>query len=310
MKYFTHLVCSGSAIRSLCLLGIIRYIYFNKLDHHIKNVAGTSMGAFFCLAFALKIPIDKLEEIIIKTINNQDVKYISSAKLLNLFTDLGINDSKLYLLGIKEYIKEKYDMDDITFIQLSKLTGVNVYVSTTKINDGKNYIFNVNDTPNVSVIDAVAASMCIPVISKPVKIDNLYYVDGCITNNLPFDVFDNINQDDILCVAIYVKDDYTVSVIDDTDDNINFLMYYKQISNIIYSNSLQYTYIKRIEKFKNPLIITKSHFKTFYNIEITNNELVFNINQIDIENLILQGFTDISAYMKTFEINDNDDNKD
>ena len=51
MKYFTHLVCSGSAIRSLCLLGMFRYIYFNKLEEHIKNVAGTSMGAFFCLAF-------------------------------------------------------------------------------------------------------------------------------------------------------------------------------------------------------------------------------------------------------------------
>ena len=39
------------------------------------------------------------------------------------------------------------------------------------------------------------------------------------------------------------------------------------------------------------------------------NELVFNINQIDIENLILQGFTDISEYMKTFEINDDNEIK-
>ena len=260
MKYFTHLVCSGSAIRSLCLLGIFRYIYFNKLEEHIKNAAGTSMGAFFCLAFALKIPIDRLENIIIKSINNPDIKYVSSSKLLNLFTDLGINDSKLYLLGIREYIKEKYDMDDITFIELSKLTGVNVFVSTTKINNGKNYIFNVNDTPNISVIDAVAASMCIPIISKPVNIDGTYYVDGCITNNLPFDVFENINQDNILCIAVYVKDDYEVTELVEPTENINFFMYYKQISNIIYANSLQYTYINRVSKFKNPLKFTSIIF--------------------------------------------------
>ena len=303
MKYFTHLVCSGSAIRSFCLLGMFRYIYFNKLEDHIKNAAGTSMGAFFCLAFALKIPIDRLEDIIIKSINNPDIKYVSSANLLNLFTDLGINDSKLYLIGIKEYIKEKYDMDDITFIQLSKLTGVNVFISTTKINDGSNYIFNVNDTPNISVIDAVAASMCIPIISKPVKIDNCFYVDGCITNNLPFDVFDNINHDNILCIAVYVNDDYEVTELIEPADEINFFMYYKQISNIIYANSLHYTYINRVSKFKNPLIVTKSHFKTFYNIQITNNKLVFNINETDIQNLILQGYKDISEYMKTIDDN-------
>ena len=307
MKYFTHLVCSGSAIRSLCLLGILRYIYFNKLEHHIKNASGTSMGAFFCLAFALKIPIDRLEEIVLKSINNPDVRFVSTSKILNIITDLGINDSKLYLSGIKEYIKEKYDMDDITFIELSKLTGVNVYVSTTKINDGANYIFNVNDTPNISVLDAIAASMCIPLISKPVKIDDNYYVDGCITNNLPFNVFDNINHDDILCVAVYIEDDYSVTELIKSTDDLNFFMYYKQVFSIIYANSIQTTYIKRIKSFKNPLIITKSHFKTFYNIAITNNSLEFNITQNDIENLILQGFTDITEYMKSFDNNDKND---
>ena len=309
MKYFTHLVCSGSAIRSLCLLGILRYIYFNKLDHHIKNASGTSMGAFFCLAFALKIPIDRLEEIVIKSISNPEIRHISSSKILNIFTELGINDSKLYLSGIKDYIKEKYDMDDITFIELSKLTGVNVYVSTTKINDGCNFFFNVNDTPNISVLDAVAASMCIPLISKPVKIDDNYYVDGCITNNLPFDIFDNINHDDILCIAVYIEDDYTVTELIKSSDDLNFFMYYKQIFSIIYANSIETSYIKRLEGFKNPLKITKSHFKTFYNFEITNNSVEFNINQTDIENLILQGFTDITEYMKSFDnIDKNDDN--
>ena len=166
------------------------------------------MGSFFCLAFALKIPIDELETMIIKLIHKPEIVSISSENFLNLFTDLGFNDSKLYLSGIKEYLKKKYDIEDITFIELSKLTGVNVYVSTTKINNGKNFIFNVNDTPNVSVLDAVAASMCIPMISQPIKIDDNYYIDGCLTNNLPYEIFNNINQDDILNVAIFIKEDY------------------------------------------------------------------------------------------------------
>uniref|UniRef100_A0A6C0ENE0 PNPLA domain-containing protein n=1 Tax=viral metagenome TaxID=1070528 RepID=A0A6C0ENE0_9ZZZZ len=302
MKYFTHLVFSGSALRSFCLLGVLRYIYFNKMEDYIKNAAGTSMGSFFCLAFALKIPIDELEEMIITLINIPEVISVSSDDFINLFTDLGFNSSKLYLSGIKKFLKKKYDIEDITFIELSKLTGVNVFVSVTKINTGKNFIFNVNDTPNVSVLDAVAASMCIPLLSQPVKIDDNYYVDGCLTNNLPYEIFNNINQDDILNVAIYIKKDYEVTDIIKTDEELNFFNYYKQICSIIYSNSLHCSYISKLPNFKNPLLISDSPFTSFYNIKVSDDSIAFNIKDDDVQNLILQGFRDISNYMKQFEI--------
>ena len=300
MKHFTHLVCSGSALRSLCLLGVLRYIYFNKMENYIKNAAGTSMGAFFCLVFALKIPVDKLEEILLDTIKIAST--ISSSSILNIFTELGFNDANNYLVGIKKYIKEKYSMDDITFIELSKMTGVNIYVSTTRINDGKNIIFNVNDYPNVSVLDAIAASMSIPTITKPIKIDKYIYVDGCISNNLPYNVFNEVNQDNILNIAVHVKTDYQISNLLDKEDDINFFEYYKQITSIIYANSLYYTYLSKIEKFKNPLLITESPITTFYNLKINENEIKFNICKDDIDNLTLQGFTDMSNYMKQFLI--------
>jgi predicted acylesterase/phospholipase RssA len=302
MKYFTHLVFSGSALRSFCLLGVLRYIYFNKMEDYIKNAAGTSMGSFFCLAFALKIPIDELEEMIITLINIPEVISVSSDDFINLFTDLGFNNSKLYLSGIKKFLKKKYDIEDITFIELSKLTGVNVFVSVTKINTGKNFIFNVNDTPNVSVLDAVAASMCIPLLSQPVKIDDNYYIDGCLTNNLPYEIFNNINQDDILNVAIYIKKDYEVTDIIKTDEELNFFNYYKQICSIIYSNSLHCSYISKLPNFKNPLLISDSPFTSFYNIKVSDDSIAFNIKDDDVQNLILQGFRDISNYMKQFEI--------
>jgi len=272
------------------------------MEDYIKNAAGTSMGSFFCLAFALKIPIDELEEMIITLINIPEVISVSSDDFINLFTDLGFNSSKLYLSGIKKFLKKKYDIEDITFIELSKLTGVNVFVSVTKINTGKNFIFNVNDTPNVSVLDAVAASMCIPLLSQPVKIDDNYYVDGCLTNNLPYEIFNNINQDDILNVAIYIKKDYEVTDIIKTDEELNFFNYYKQICSIIYSNSLHCSYISKLPNFKNPLLISDSPFTSFYNIKVSDDSIAFNIKDDDVQNLILQGFRDISNYMKQFEI--------
>ena len=86
------------------------------------------------------------------------------------------------------------------------------------------------------------------------------------------------------------------------DSELNFMIYYKQIISIIYSNSLHNCYISKIPEFKNPLIINESPFKSFYNLEYTDTDICFNIHEDDIENLILQGFKDISNYMKQFEI--------
>jgi len=309
MKYFTHLVFSGNAIRSICLLGILRYIYFNKMENFIKNAAGTSMGSFFCLAFALKIPVDELETIIIKTIKNESLTIIPTKKIIDCFMNLGFNDPRMYLEGVREYVKNKYNMDDITFMELSKLTGVNIYVSTTRVNDASNFIFNVNDTPNISVFDAIAASMCIPIISKPVKINNNYYIDGCISNNLPYNIFENINHEDILCVAVFVKADYDFIVIPETkdDEEINIMVYIKQLFNILYFNSFKHTFIDKIEKFKNPLLISNSHFTSSLNFEIMKNDLKFNISEDDIQTLILQGFKDMSEYMKKLIIEEASD---
>ena len=65
---------------------------------------------------------------------------------------------------------------------------------------------------------------------------------------------------------------------------------------------MDYTYISRLEKFKNPLLITESPITTFYKLKINDNEIKFNILKDDIDNLTLQGFTDMSNYMKQFLI--------
>ena len=59
---------------------------------------------------------------------------------------------------------------------------------------------------------------------------------------------------------------------------------------------------KKLPNFKNPLLISDSPFTSFYNIKFSDDSIAFNIKDDDIQNLILQGFRDISIYMKQFEI--------
>ena len=135
MKQITHLVFAGNALRSLCICGILRYIYCYKMDTNIRDVAATSMGAFFSLAYALKIPIERLEKIIYKTMK-ADITKIYPNNFINLINNYGFNNSLDYLTEMREYIKEVYNQDDITFLDLTKKTGVNLYISVSEINTG------------------------------------------------------------------------------------------------------------------------------------------------------------------------------
>jgi len=301
MKQITHLVFGGNALRTLCLCGILRYLYFYDMDKNIRDVAGTSMGAFFAFAFALKIPIDKLEKYIYKVCNNPKLTKINCSSFLNIIDTYGFGSSLDYLDVIKEYIKEIYDQDDLTFLELSKKTGVNLYVSTTRVNDGKNIIFNVNDTPNISVIEAVAASMCVPIISKPIIIDGYNYIDGYLTNNFPIDYFDHINKDNILGVAVNLEKDYNKVIIKQNEE-IPFTTYIYSIMYMFYNNTYKLCYYNKFSNYPNFLIIKNSPIRSIFDPIINENEncIDFSISEDDINNLFLQGFKEINDYMNLY----------
>jgi predicted acylesterase/phospholipase RssA len=299
MKKITHLVFAGNALRTLCLGGILRYIYFYKMDNDIRNVSGTSMGAFFALAFALKIPIETLETYLYDLCKQKSLINFKPSSFINILNDYGLNSSIDYLSKFKEYVKEKYQQDDITFIELSKKTGVNLFVSTTNINNGTNVMFNVNDTPNISVFEAVAASMCVPVLSKPVIIDGFYYVDGYLTNNFPYEVFDNIDKNNILGVVVKVDNDYCFSEeYNKKNYELSFQQYTCNLIYLIYLNSNKLVYLNKINEFKDPLIISKSPINSIYEPNIDNECIDIGISDENINNLLLQGFTEMNEYMK------------
>lgn len=306
MKTITHLVFGGNALRTLCLCGILRYLYCYNLDKIIRDVAGTSMGAFFALAFALKIPIEQLEGFIYKVCNNPKLTKIEASAFLNMIDSYGLGSSLEYLDVIRDYIKDTYNTDDLTFLELSKKTGVNLYVSATCINDGSNIIFNVDDTPNVSIIEAVAASMCVPFLSKPIKINGYYYVDGYLRNNFPIDCFEKVNKDNILGVAVNVCNDYNMPNIP-KDQELTFPSYLYNILYIFYNNTYKLCYYNKFSSYPNFLIIKNSPIRSIFDpvINETENYIDFSLNENDINNLFLQGFKEINDYMN--ECNKNEE---
>lgn len=301
MDKITHLVFSGGATRGFIYLGILRYLYIEKIHENIHNIAGTSIGAVFSLIFALKIPIEYIEESYKKITYDKKKMLIDKSSLLDIFYKLGIDDAHIYTDCIKDYIKQRYDIDDITFIELSKKTGVNLYVCAINLYKNEEIIFNVDNTPNISVFDAVNASITIPFYIKPTKIEGEYYVDGGIKNNFPINVFDNVPRENILGIMIKIEDEYKSSIIP-KDTEITFFDYFSQIYNLISLELLNNAIDKYVSKDqKNIIVINQSHKKNWLDVEITNDGILKKISEEDIDIYVVQGYTAIYNYVKSLE---------
>jgi NTE family protein len=202
---YTHLILSGGGLYGLCFLGIFRYLIIEKKLNSLKNIVGNSMGSFFSLGYSLNIDIDKLENIVKELKECNDIK-INKKNLGNLFKKNGILNFSIFTNRLK--IESK--IDDITFKEFSKKFGINLYISATNVNRLENVIFCIDNTPDVSVFDAVAASMSLPYMCEPILIDGEYYIDGCLSNNFPSNIFQNINKNNILGITIKINRDYEI----------------------------------------------------------------------------------------------------
>ena len=122
----------------------------------------------------------------------------------------GLFERYLYpkLDASKVYV-EKKPGSSVTFKDFFNMTGVDLVVTGTNVSKNRTAYFSVGYTPDFSVAEAVAISMSIPLIFKPVLIDgdvnrsaspeyNENYrglwVDGGMLNNYPIHAFDNTNR--------------------------------------------------------------------------------------------------------------------
>jgi NTE family protein len=84
---------------------------------------------------------------------------------------------------------------ELRFQDFEELT-IPLYITATNFMDGSQKIFSSGD-----IADAVIAACSIPIIFPPVMIDNIPYVDGGLSNNLPTEPFTN-SKKDIICVYV------------------------------------------------------------------------------------------------------------
>lgn len=151
--------------------------------HHIDFIAANSIGSilafFLCIGYTVAELID-----IFNVFQLQDV-LDGSFDLNQIGEAWGIEDGLLLDAFIINAIAEKGIPAPITFAELYVKTGKELLIAATNVNTMSAYYFGTQYTPDVAVVDAVRASISIPVLITPKYIDGIPYWDGFLCDNFP-----------------------------------------------------------------------------------------------------------------------------
>jgi len=186
--------------------GILGYAYLGVLDaledysilDGLEYFAGCSSGSIFAWLLALELTADDIRCAIL----NEDLSDVLStgsgngfccSGLINLFTRLGV----YRVDGIKDVltrIAERAYKSTLTFEELYERNGHTLVITTNNQSTNQMIYFSRYTTPNISCVDAVMASISIPVLFEPYIIDGQMYTDcGFYEPFTPW-VFNNLHE--------------------------------------------------------------------------------------------------------------------
>jgi predicted acylesterase/phospholipase RssA len=293
----THLVLSGGGMKGVIFIGALRYMYIENLHKNITHIAANSIGSFIALFIAFKLTIEEIEKIIYDSKDDKDLCYIPTKNYYKIISNLGLCSISKFMEHLKRIIHVKYPdiNDDISFKDISKRFGINLYFSTTNINKCENRIFSIDDTPDISVFTACEASMSIPLIFNPIAIDGEYYYDGAFSNNFPIKIFSQVSKENIIGMVIYKEKQNHV----ESNNKINIFFLLRQICRmfeILRINQVTGSEIRSEDRdyYFMPKDIAMQHSM---NIVVNRKGVKLELSTEQINDMILYGFSSMAEYI-------------
>lgn len=188
LRDYRCLVFEGGGIKGLAYNGVIKELYQLGIISKINRYAGSSIGALFATLLALGYTPSEIR----KLTYTMDFNRFKDSRCccLPFISNYGYYKGHKLLKTLRKIVKNKTGNPDYTFKNLFRKKGIELVITATNLNLKSAIYFSPIYSPNLPIATAIRASMSVPLILQPVKINTGLYVDGGITNNYPINVFD------------------------------------------------------------------------------------------------------------------------
>lgn len=165
-KYNIGLVLSGGGARGFAHLGVIQAL--NDAGIFPDVISGTSAGAIVGVMYADGYSPKEI------------LNLLNTGSRLDFMRPVLPREGLLQIGGVLKILKSSLRAK--TFLELK----IPLFICATDLNNGKSKYFSEGE-----LLDPVIASASIPVLFQPVIINNTYYVDGGVLDNLPVHPIEN-----------------------------------------------------------------------------------------------------------------------
>lgn len=213
-KKFRNLVFSGGGTKGVAFLGVLLYLCENEYkEDDIDKIGGTSIGALFSFLLCIGYKFVDLVDLLLYKMPDFVDSYIDNINYLKLLNNLinknGVIDTDDFDVLLLSVIAEKVD-PNITFKELYELTGKELVIICTDINNLKIRYFHHHKYPDITVRHAVYASCCYPVAFATkfltINDESIQFSDGALIENFAIEMFNNM--------SFYYSDDDSIDLLD------------------------------------------------------------------------------------------------
>ena len=201
-----HLVIPGGAIYGFSFYGALKELTKNgTLDiNNIQTIHATSVGCILAVFLSLKYSWDDLDNYVINR-PWQTLFQFSFQSILSSFANNGIFDISI----IKEILLPLFNAKDISIDISMKdfydLCKIELHFFSIDLLSFTLIDISYKQYPQWSVVEAIYASACAPILFKPFIKDKIIYVDGGLLSNCPINELINntnlsVNPDEVFYI--------------------------------------------------------------------------------------------------------------
>ena len=244
------LVLSGGGVKGYAHLGVLRVLERENIK--IDYITGTSIGALVGTLYSIGYSVDEIEKFLddvnvssfLETVTDNTNLSLEKKESLKKYSAYLSFDNELnfsFPKGLKgtgeEYLILKKILGKYEYIDSFDNFPIPLRIVATNLNTGETKAFSKGDVAKILI-----ASMSIPSIFEPMKIDGEIYVDGLVTRNLPVEEAYDMGAD------IVIASDIGAPVVEKDDYNI--------LSVMSQANTIQASNITKISREKASILIS------------------------------------------------------
>lgn len=179
MKY---LAIGPGAMGYFIYLGALSKLHADgKLDA-LQEISGSSAGSL--VSFMYLISGRNMQQVLEYSLK-APIKELMKPNIKTLLKDYGLVPIRK-MRRLAEHVCFHFtEKKDITFSELYSNSKIKLHVSAYCVDLMRTEYFNVDRTPDMSILDAICMSICVPLLFSAVKHNGWHYVDGGSAEAIP-----------------------------------------------------------------------------------------------------------------------------